>query len=783
MPKVNFRVGDDPLGMFRFGLSAKLNLNDVGPNMDMLRKIAILLLLSRSAPTACPQPLGAPLTVDHSGGAQSLLVPQDELQTTVTPTSEEREGMIHLDVAGRDQEGREFGNLKATDLTLLQDGTATKILSFHRSNANSDDGRLSEVCLVLDEVDLSPDQFAFVKNDAIDFLRSNGGILAQPVSVLWVKPDGVYTSAFFTIDGNGLAQDIASNHVFRTSWMFYDKPDPRVTVRDALWNDVLHTVYGLAVKWRDKPGRKALIWIGYGWSILGKLDAKGDPFPVLAELSTRIREARMAIYDITPWPDPEIPVHDKIPTIDYRRFLSGVRLPSDPGLQSPIPYFALPVLAVQSGGLVLDNSQNLEGDIGSCIADASDFYTVSFDPPHAALPDEYRDLDVLIGTAQLQARTSHGYYNQPVFYDEPREPEKRLGVSDVQQVLESDRGEHDGALARKLNDLELTERLSSGRLETWKERLHGKQAKSALTALGDQSVFLAPPMAEIPGQPAPDDDMQHQIVLRAEKYLDEVVPMLPDFSADATTLKYEQPSPAGEDTWKTAPANRALIQTVSQTESLLYRKGHEQRVVEKQVGKRTAAQNDLNYKGIFGPILRFVLEDVRHGNSKLIWSRWERTGQSTLAVFHYNVRAENPQYGVVFCCLVGERVFETLPEHHGELAIDPDTGAILRITVQSDPAWIRESDLSPLQPVLFSNMMVEYGPVDIGGHSFICPKRSVVITRERTVRPVIFWGTNFSVYGPYQTLMNDTAYRNYHKFGSELRILPGFVVVDDGTAH
>ena len=112
----------------------------------------------------------------------------------------------------------------------------------------------------------------------------------------------------------------------------------------------------------------------------------------------------------------------------------------------------------------------------------------------------------------------------------------------------------------------------------------------------------------------------------------------------------------------------------------------------------------------------------------------------------------------------------------------PDTGAVFRITVESDPGWIREKDLSPLRPVLFSSMMVEFGPVDIGGRSFICPRHSVVVTRERTVRPLSFWGLNFSVYGPYQTLMNDTAYRNYHKFGSESRMLPGFEVVPNGKA-
>ena len=770
--------------------------------MNILQKMAILLLLSGSALAASPQQPGPPQSVDRSGAIESLQLPRTEPPTTITPTSDEREGLIHLDVAARDEEGRSLGTLSVRDLTLLQDGTATRILSFRRSNSNDEEERLSEVCLVLDEVDLSPVQFALVKNEAITYLRRNGGVLAQPVSIFWIRIDGVYTSAFPTTDGLMLAADIASNHTFSTVWKFHPVPElgattpqifsteqpgtappPGVTVRDALWNDVLRSVYGLAVKWRDKPGRKALVWVGYGWSILGGLDAKGGPFPVLVELSTRMREARMVIYDITPWPDPEIPVHDRIPAIDYLQYISGVRSAAEPGLKSPVPYFALPVLAVRSGGLVVGNSQNVEGDIERCVVDAGDFYTVSFDPPHAAQPDEYHDLVVLFGTGQIRTRTLYGYYNQPVVYDEPRVAEKRLEVAEAQQLLEADRGEHDRELAGKLNSWELTERLGAGALASWKERLHGKEAKSALTALGDASVFLAPPMAEVPGEPSPDDNTQRQITLRAEKYLDEVVPMLPDFSADATTVKYEQPSPAVKETWKTAPPNRALIQTVSEQATLLYRNGREQRIVEKQAGKRAPRQNDLNYKGIFGPILGFVLEDVRRGNSKLAWTRWERTDQGTLAVFSYSVRGENPRYGVVYCCLVGGQAFTTLPEHHGELAIDPDTGAVLRITVESEPGWIRETDLSPLRPVVFSNMMVEYGPVDIGGRSFIWPKRSVVITRERTVRPVSFWGLNFEVYGPYQTLMNDTAYRNYHKFGSESRMLPGFEVVQDGKTR
>ena len=79
-------------------------------------------------------------------------------------------------------------------------------------------------------------------------------------------------------------------------------------------------------------------------------------------------------------------------------------------------------------------------------------------------------------------------------------------------------------------------------------------------------------------------------------------------------------------------------------------------------------------------------------------------------------------------------------------------------------------------------MMVEYGPVEIGGKKYICPRRSVVTMRVRTVRALTFWGQTFDIYAPYETLLNNIVYGDYHKFGSEARMLPGFDVVPDTTA-
>jgi hypothetical protein len=101
--------------------------------------------------------------------------------------------------------------------------------------------------------------------------------------------------------------------------------------------------------------------------------------------------------------------------------------------------------------------------------------------------------------------------------------------------------------------------------------------------------------------------------------------------------------------------------------------------------------------------------------------------------------------------------------YHGEVAIDPSSGTILRLAVQA------EQPLS--SPILQSDIMVEYGPVEIGGKTYTCPVRSVSIGI----------GSGFMSVYPFTpspspadtTLLNDMTFDNYHQFRSESRILTG----------
>jgi VWFA-related protein len=695
------------------------------------------------------------------------------------------EGLIHLDVTATDHEGKPLAGLAAKDFTLLDNGEPQKIVSFAASKEAGDvDERLVEVMLVIDEADLSQVQLELVTKESIKFLRQNGGHLAQPTSVYWFTTSGLFASAKPTTDGNALAEDVAHHHSPRTVWTVPRNRDPFLSLKTesyAEWDRARRAIYSIALEQRDKLGRKLLVWVGFGWpGAHGLQEQKDSAFSSVVELSTRIREARIVISQVTARAEPQ--------ALDFSRtfkdYLPGVRTASELEGPSVDPYmhFALPVLAIQSGGLVLDPLSDIASAIRQCVEDARVFYTVSFDPPHAAKPDEYHNLTMQIGTPELSARTNTGYYNQPVFYDQPRVPTRRVTVQELEQLLGAASEKHDGELAEQLAGLQLSERLSSKRLSLWQGRLRGKKSKSALIVLADNSAFLDPPKAEMPLDPAPDLEEQRQMLLRTVKYLDNSIPKLPDFFATRTTTQYEQPPPNEGDTWKTALADQSLHEAVTERATIRYRNGHEEQDVEKKKGSQSAMKKDLNFVGVFGPILDSVLVDTTVGDSKLIWGHWTEGERGKLAVFRYIVRGDNPRYNLVHCCLVGGRVFRVSTKYLGELAIDPETGAILRLTMESEPGWIREPNLQPVLPVKDASMMVEYGPVEIAGKGYVCPRRSVVVTRARGLRTLTVWDQKFEIYAPYETMLNDTTYTDYHKFGSEARMLPNFEVVPDATS-
>jgi hypothetical protein len=198
--------------------------------------------------------------------------------------------------------------------------------------------------------------------------------------------------------------------------------------------------------------------------------------------------------------------------------------------------------------------------------------------------------------------------------------------------------------------------------------------------------------------------------------------------------------------------------------SVRYRDGHEIQGSKRSDSDLVALPvSELTTHGEFGPVLLMVLGDA--GKGKLFWSHWEQGGIGMSAVFRFTVPEDQSNYMVdVPQGLVREKTF---PAYHGELAIDPSSGAILRISVIADPA--------PPDEMVRSSIMVEYGPVQIGEKPYICPVRSVAFAR-------IAVGETQDKTTPMKNELNDVAFTDYHLFRSESRIVPVTGNMDEQAA-
>ena len=362
---------------------------------------------------------------------------------------------------------------------------------------------------------------------------------------------------------------------------------------------------------------------------------------------------------------------------------------------------------------------------------------------------------------------------------------KTVTVQELQQILAAARNKSDADLAWQISGLVLAERLSPPQLASLQQSVSGPQSRQALLALADTSAFLDPSAAQLPPMPAPDFATQRQIMGRIVAYVADAIPQLPNFFATRQTVHFaDRPARVGFDI--ASVPYQPLHQTGVSSATVLYRDGREIAEPETVSGKHPpAAEQGLSTWGVFGPILSTVLLDAAH--SQLAWSHWEQGPSTPLAVFTYAVPKEKSHYDVQYCCFADSEhsridFFRAVAGYHGEIAADPATGAILRLTLRAD--------LKPGDFVSQADILVEYGPVLIGGKTYICPLRSIALSRgaDQAADPnarVLYGSTNPNAarpttvhnsalkQGPDQTLLNDVTFSQYHVFRAEARILAG----------
>jgi hypothetical protein len=332
-------------------------------------------------------------------------------------------------------------------------------------------------------------------------------------------------------------------------------------------------------------------------------------------------------------------------------------------------------------------------------------------------------------------------------------------------LLDQHRLRHsDTEIANRLSSAWLSERLTSAAMSGMTaETKPGPEAVEQLRFLADASIFAAPPANEILTSPRPSQEQQRAMLAAGAAYSQTALQHLPDFLALRVTRRFDnRPVALGAKHTKATMQMHWIGEFKNQ---VTYRQGAEV-AEDPDSPQRTSAELAMHpglvSMGEFGPMLMLVFSDFKQGS--VAWTRWETDPvRGRLAVFHYTVPKFASHYLVDFCCYtmpedeMRELEFRDHPAYHGEIVLSPDSGSVLRITI--------EADLDTSAPILTSQLAVKYDDVEIGGRSYLCPVRSNAMTALHNSKMERINGVGIERH------LNEVQYLDYHKFGSTSRMI------------
>jgi VWFA-related protein len=322
-----------------------------------------------------------------------------------TPPAASGNRNVTLDVVVTPKSGPPVSDLQQQDFTILDNKSPQTIASFHAVTGR--DAPI-EVVLVIDTVNTDYDRISYERIQIDKFLRAEAGRLAYPIAIAVVSDKDVQIlGGSFSTDGNALATALDKDEIgLRTitrSTGYYGATE-RLQIS-------LHALHQLVASEAARPKRKIMLWISPGWPLLSgpntMLDSKEQQqiFADIVSFSNQLEQARVTLYSVNPLGTNESLIQESY----YKDFLKGVSKPS----QVLIGDLGLQVLAVQSGGLSLNLSNDIAGALTECLADSAPYYEISFVAPASAQPDEYHHLEIKIDKPELTARTRQGYYAHP----------------------------------------------------------------------------------------------------------------------------------------------------------------------------------------------------------------------------------------------------------------------------------------------------------------------------------------------------------------------------------
>jgi hypothetical protein len=347
---------------------------------------------------------------------------------------------------------------------------------------------------------------------------------------------------------------------------------------------------------------------------------------------------------------------------------------------------------------------------------------------------------------------------------------RKVTVAQLQDLLHSlhEEKKSDVEIAAALQQVELSEQLTRVVMNGISKYSHGPLTTEQIYVLQARSANLLPPASDLPQTPAPDAPAQQAILTRAQNYINKTYEQLPALAARKTILRFQDNTEALASSSGIASGAKDAVTSSGMSNPgnfLHYINAVAHPIVlEHGLIKKLSAKDSTRW-GANGQIdisqpdpgLPRVFKEAQ-ASGTLHWVRWESINGKPAAVFSYEIPRQKSDLEVKVCCfpdikqagvarfytpstgpvLGAEKAsggggvagnfqtntywhdFKASVPYHGSLFIDPETGIVLRMIV--------ETDLKPSDVVHQLDTRIDYGPVKAGQGTFIVPVKSVIIS-------------------------------------------------------
>ncbi len=319
------------------------------------------------------------------------LLSQSPSHSSSTSTFRAASNLVFLDVTVLDKKGNIVtSGLTQDDFTITEDKQPQRIFSFEapqvhdhdseeRRSASSQDGNVPLTVFVIDQLNSTLEDFAFLKDSAERYLKSQPATLTSPTEIMVVGNRSSELVQGFTRNRDDLI--FALKHVraalpykLNSSWYEEDR-----------FFQSIQTLQAIALQTERVYRRKNVLWLGNGVPQANISNVRGprsqkEVRHYLHRVANILIDARITLFDIYPGSTGirDAAAHD-----------SRARLQDDdPFLGGDINFG---ILVNETGGKLFDKNDS-DHQIANAIEFGGEYYTLTYQPrvrPRMPIPMEH----------------------------------------------------------------------------------------------------------------------------------------------------------------------------------------------------------------------------------------------------------------------------------------------------------------------------------------------------------------------------------------------------------